>query len=138
VQPGAAAAAGVAAATAEEERRRRQNSVFAFGNSTAPRDPRPGIDLHPDPDGNVGPTNPPEGASTFADVNFAPLTGHYHGVPKIAVPAVEGLQIIADGSDVGGTHAPTHHTIYPARRMLFQAFVEKFRSLPWFYGGRKR
>lgn len=143
VQPVPATAAGIAWALSEEERRR-QDNVYAFGNTTAPRDPRRGTDIKPadikpDDSDHVGPTDPPTGASSFADVNFAPgMTGHFHGIPKISVPAVDGLQIVPDGSDVGGPHAPTHHTIFPVRRMLFQAFVDKFRSLPWTYAGKKR
>lgn len=111
-------------------------NLHAFGNKTGPRPPRAGKDLTVDPEGNVHPTTPPEGASTFGDPNQAPLTGHYHKVPE-GTPMPEGLGVKADGVDVGGTHAPTHHTIYPTRTMTFSEFQEKFLNLPWHYGGKK-
>jgi hypothetical protein len=138
VQVGPAAAAGVSAATSEEEKSRKRDLVHSFGNTTGPRDPRRGQDIKPDQDDYVGPTTPPTGASSFGDVRYAPLTGHYHSVAKTAVPMVKDLKIIADGSDVGGKHEPTHHTIYPANKMLFQEFVDKFRSLAWKWAGNKK
>ncbi|MBA3462800.1 MAG: hypothetical protein H0T46_22785 [Deltaproteobacteria bacterium] len=82
------------------------------------------------------PTTPPSGASTFGDVNQAPLTGHYHQIPE-GTPMPEGVSVRADGVDVGGPYPPTHHTIYPNRTMPFSEFVEKFMNLPWVYGGKK-
>ena len=111
--------------------------LYAFGNQSKPRDPRRGIDILSDASDYVGPTNPPTGASTFRDANQAPLTGHYHRIAK-TTNLVEGLRVIADGADVGGPHPATHHTIYPERRMTFDEFVNKFRSLPWVHAGRKR
>ena len=111
--------------------------LHAFGNRSKPREPRRGIDIQPDIDDCVSPTYPPTGASTFGDVNQAPLTGHYHRIAR-GTNLVEGLLVVADGSDVGGPHPPTHHTIYPGRRMPFDEFVNKFQSLPWVYTGRKR
>jgi hypothetical protein len=137
--PGAASApaAGVSAATSKEEEKRKSETVYAFGSSTKPGGPRRVKDIEPDENDYVGPTNPPTGASTFADPSQAPLTGHYHGVAKTAVPSTQGLQIVADGSDVGGPHRPTHHTIFPSIRMLFQEFVNKFQGLPWKHSGKK-
>ena len=77
-----------------------------------------------------------EGASTFGDPNQAFLSGHYHRIPKV-VQMPEGLGVTADGVDVGGRHAPTHHTIHPTRTMPFVEFVGKFQSLPWEYAGKK-
>ena len=37
----------------------------------------------------------------------------------------EGLGVKADGVDVGGNHAPTHHTISSDRSMSFSEFVDK-------------
>lgn len=53
-------------------------------------------------------------------------------------PNSQGTRVIADGSDVGGTQPPTHHTIYPTRDMPVDEFVTKYNDLPWEYGGRKR
>lgn len=111
--------------------------LHAFGNTTKPRDPRRGVDIQPDGDDYVGPTNPPTGASTFGDVDHAPLTGHYHQISR-GTGLGGDLKVIADGSDVGGTHPPTHHMIFPGVRMLFPDYVNKFQRLPWVYDGRKR
>ena len=111
--------------------------LHAFGNKTRPRPPRIGKDLAVDPAGRVNPTSPPEGASTFGDPNQAPLTGHYHKVPA-GTPLPEGVGVRPDGVDVGGSHPSTHHTIYPTQPMTFSQFVDKFLSLPWQYGGKKK
>ena len=106
----------------------------AFGPQTGPRPPRPVKDIEVDAKGMVHPTDPPTGASTFGDVTKAPLDGHYHTIPKDT--PTPGLKITADGVDVGGTHLPTHHTISPASSMPYEEFVERFRNLPWTYGGK--
>lgn len=110
-------------------------TLYAFGNRTSPRSPRPNIDIAVDKD-FVKPTQPPTGASTFADVGFAPITGHYYKINKGTLLPI-GLAVIADGIDVGGTHSPTHHTIYPAFEMYFSEFVEKFLDCGWIYVGKK-
>jgi hypothetical protein len=112
--------------------------LHAFGNRTKPRDPRRGIDLTPDGDDNVGPERPPfpRGASTFGDPAKAPLTGHFHRLAR-GERLADGLGVVADGSDVGGPHDETHHTIYPAEKMKFDDFVAKFQSLSWAYAGKK-
>jgi hypothetical protein len=113
--------------------------LHAFGAKAQPRDPRPNTDIDVAPDGTVGPEPKDtwsQGASTFGDPNKAPLTGHYHRLAK-GSPMASGLRVIADGSDVGGPHLPTHHTIYPEKKMPFQDFVSKFQSLRWLYAGKK-
>jgi hypothetical protein len=110
--------------------------LHAFGNRTMPRPPRPGTDLHVSPEGTVGLTDPPTGASTFGDPAQAPLTGHYHQIPG-GTEMPEGLRVLADGSDVGGPHPPTHHTIVPSRDMPMEEFTDKFNNLPWEYAGKK-
>jgi hypothetical protein len=128
-------------------RRRPQSDLYAFGNRTKPRDPRiPGYnrgtgergDLYMGSNGLVGPEYPPtpNGASTFGDPYQAPVSGHFHKIPQ-GIPLPEGLAVIADGSDVGGPHPPTHHTIYPTRAMFPQEFIDKFQSLLWTYAGYK-
>lgn len=99
-------------------------TLYAFGNRQRPRLPRPGKDIAVESDG-VKPTQPPTGASTFGNIEYAPLTGHYHKLDKDTL-LPEGLDVVADGRDVGGSHSATHHTIYPSREMLFAEFVEKF------------
>ncbi len=85
----------------------------------------------------VKPTQPPTGGSTFADIRYAPLTGHYYRIDK-GTPLPVGLAVIADGEDVGGTHSLTHHTIYPTLEMPFSEFVEKFMNCGWVYSGKKQ
>jgi hypothetical protein len=99
-------------------------TLYAFGNRQRPCLPRPGKDIAVESDG-VKPTQPPTGASTFGNIEYAPLTGHYHKLDKDTL-LPEGLDVVADGRDVGGSHSATHHTIYPSREMLFAEFVEKF------------
>ena len=70
------------------------------------------------------------------DIEYAALTGHYYRLDKNTL-LPEGLDVIADGRDVGGSHSPTHHTIYPNRKMLLTEFVEKFLGSGWFYIGKK-
>ena len=92
-------------------------TLYAFGNRKFPRPPRASIDIVVDQD-LVKPTLPPTGASTFADIRYAPLTGHYYRIDK-DTPLPVGLAVIADNEDVGGNHSPTHHTIYPVLEMSF-------------------
>ncbi|MBR8832842.1 MAG: hypothetical protein DSM106950_02060 [Stigonema ocellatum SAG 48.90 = DSM 106950] len=111
-------------------------TLYAFGNRKSPRPPRPNIDIVVDKD-LVKPTQPPVGASTFGDIRYAPLTGHYYRIDKGTL-LPEGLAVIADGEDVGGNHSPTHHTIYPALEMSFSEFVEKFNACGWIYTGKRQ
>jgi hypothetical protein len=114
--------------------------LYAFGNWTGPRPPRPGKDITPDAAGMVGPENPvrPFGASAVADVSKSRLHGHYHRLPTGTVLPT-GLGVVADGSDIltGSRHGPSHHTIYPVVAMSFVKFVTLYVNLPWQYGGRK-
>jgi hypothetical protein len=110
-------------------------TLYAFGNRQSPRPPRQNKDIAVEND-SVKPTNPPTGASTFGDVQYAPLTGHYHRLNQ-DTELPEGLDVVADGRDVGGTHSPTHHTIYPSREMPLTEFVEKFLNSGWVYAGKK-
>lgn len=110
-------------------------TLYAFGNRQRPRPPRSGKDIAVESD-KVKPTQPPTGASTFGDIQYAPLTGHYHKLDKNTL-LPEGLDVVADGRDVGGSRSPTHHTIYPSREMLFTEFVDKFLGIRWIYFGKK-
>jgi hypothetical protein len=114
--------------------------LFAFGNRAGPRAPRLGQDLKPDPQGMLGAQDRPpwNGPSTFADVSWALLTGHYHRLP-LGTTLPEGLGVAADGVDVDPTSpfAPTHHTIYATKQMTYDDFVTLYFGLPWQYGGKK-
>ena len=79
-------------------------TLYAFGNSKLPRLPRENRDIFVE-DGLVRPTQPPTGASTFADIQYAPLTGHYYKLDQ-GIKLLSGLGVIADGKDVGGVHSP--------------------------------
>lgn len=110
-------------------------TLYAFGNRQRPRPPRQNKDIAVEND-YVKLTKPPTGASTFGDIQYAPLTGHYHRLDR-DTELPEGLDVVADGADVGGTHSPTHHTIYPRREMPFTEFVDKFLGSGWVYAGKK-
>lgn len=88
-------------------------TLYAFGNRQSPRPPRLSKDITLEND-RVKSTKPPTGASTFGNIQYAPLTGHYYRLDR-ETKLPEGLDVIADGKDVGGTHAQTHPTIYPPR-----------------------
>jgi hypothetical protein len=87
--------------------RSKGDTLSAFGNRESPRPPRPGKDIEVN-DGMVHPTDPPTGSSLFGDVNEAPLSGHYHQILK-DTPLPKG----------------------------YEEFADKFKSLPWQYGGKK-
>jgi hypothetical protein len=117
--------------------------LYAFGNASKPRPPRiqghnlkPGQqpDIIPHEAGQVGPATF-GGASAFGEPAQAPLRGHYHVLPA-GTELPEGLTVVADGIDVGGSHAPTHHTVAPSKDMSPQEFEELFNNLPWQYGGK--
>ncbi len=110
-------------------------TLYAFGNRQSPRLPRPDIDIVV-VDELVYPTEPITGASSFGDVQFAPLSGHYHKI-EAGTRLPSGIAVIADGRDVGGNRAPTHHTICPNRPMPFTEFQAKFLNCGWVYGGKK-
>jgi RHS repeat-associated protein len=126
-----------------EDIRRRgvSRELYAFGNTSQPRPPRAQQDFNlADESGDVGPEEPPSprGASAFGDPMQAPLTGHYHSIPR-GILVWPGLGVVADGADVifGSSRPPTHHTIYPTVKMSFKRFVDLFLSLPWQYAGKK-
>lgn len=130
-------AAGAEAARAPSE------DLYAFGNRSGPRLPRPEQDFGVSgPGDQVGPFSPASpqdnvsGASTFTDPTQAPLTGQYHKLPADTL-LPEGLGVHADGRDVGGTHGWGHRTIYPAERMSVAKFQELFGGLPWTWAGKK-
>jgi hypothetical protein len=114
--------------------------LYAFGPRSGPKPPRVGVDLSPDAIGMVGPETPPfpAGASTFADPALAPLTGHYHCLPK-GTPLPAEMAVVADGIDVNpnSPHAAAHHTFYPLNRMSVDQFTALFLALPWQYAGKK-
>ena len=110
-------------------------TLYAFGNRAKPRSPRRNIDIKIEND-YVKSTKPPTGASTFADIKYATLSGHYHKLDQ-GTELPEGLNFIADGKDVGGNCSSTHYTIYPSREMPFSKFEQKFLSCGWVYVGKK-
>jgi hypothetical protein len=115
-------------------------ALFVFGGRAAPRAPRAGIDVFPDALGMIGPENPVRafGASSFADLSAAPLSGHYHVLPA-GTSLPDGMGVVADGRDVDpmSPHPESHHTFYPSQSMLLEHFNVLFLGLPWQYGGKK-
>jgi len=92
--------------------------------------------------GLVGPEKPPfpAGASTFADPEKAPLSGHYFRLAK-GTRLPDGFGVVADGKDVrdDSPHEEGHHTICPAAQMTPEQFTERFlRELKWEYAGNKK
>jgi hypothetical protein len=119
--------------------------LYAFGSRKGPRPLRFGpegrIDLAPDKEGMVGPEEPPlpAGASTFGDPYRTTLTGHFHRLPK-GTPLPSGLEVVADGPEIHpeSVNQPTHHTLYPTRRMSKDEFNGLFLGLPWGSGENKK
>ncbi|MDE5589892.1 MAG: DUF4157 domain-containing protein [Acetatifactor sp.] len=118
--------------------------LYAFGNRAQPRRARPQQDFGVDSEEqDVGPEIPPfpKGASTFSNVDGAPLTGHYHKLPG-GTQLPNGLGVVADGRDVHAdllqAHGAGHHTIFPTVRMQVRQFNDLFTGLPWQYEGQKR
>lgn len=115
--------------------------LFAFGNRSAPRAPRRGVDIDVNPDDTVDPQPDsappwPRGASTFGDPMATPRPcGHYHRIG--AGTNLRGLHAMRDDASVGGSAPPTHHTIYPIDRMRFDDFSSRFLGLGWAYAGNK-
>ena len=119
--------------------------LYAFGNSTQPRAPRPSdvnlTDLDPTqiiPGQKPSSTNLPHGASTFGNPADAPLSGHYWKISE-GSELPPGMGVMPDGSDMipGSPQPPTHHTIYNTDDMSFGDFVQNFLNLPWNYVGKK-
>lgn len=112
----------------------------AFGNSTQPRNARAvqdfGVESGNDIIGNS--QTEVKGASTFANVNKAPLTGKYYTLPA-GTRLPDGLGVVADGIEVNPSsgHTETHYTICPTKPMTVDEFNKLYQSLPWKYGGKK-
>ena len=115
----------------DQEVKNTETYLHAFGNKSVPRLPREGRDIEV-VDGFVEAQAPPapQGASTFGNINKAPLTGHYHIIPR-QTQMPEGLDVIEDKPKT------THHTIFPTQRMEFKEFQQLFSNLSWEYGGKK-
>lgn len=125
-----------------------KTTLYVFGNQLKPREPRiagynwqpkhPGqeADFQLDENGMVIPVDGSRGASLFAEIDAAPLSGHYHRLPP-DVELPDGLAIRADGIDSGGSQPRTHYTMYPTRLMRPEVFIELYFRLPWEYGGQK-
>jgi len=117
--------------------------LYAFGNTTFPRPPRPS-DVPSMMDGVI-PAQPlpgetfPDGASTYIDPALAPLTGQYHRLPK-GTDVTDAMAVMRDGTDrlEKSNHGPGHVTIYPTRDMSLEELQRRFSALPWEYVGRKR
>jgi RHS repeat-associated protein len=118
---------------------RAPTDLHAFGPiAGGPRAPRVDDDYLLDDAGHVIPQGGqqwPRGASTFGDPHQAPLKGQYHRIPE-GTELPRGLDVKADGIDVGGPQPPTHHSIYPTESMSPEEFTDKFKGLPWEHAGK--
>jgi hypothetical protein len=115
--------------------------VSSFGNTSGPRGARLGDFGISSPDEVVGPYAPTSpldevpGASSFTDAGQSGLSGHYWTLPS-GTELPDGIDIHADGADVGGDAPWGHRTFYPSQAMTFSEFQDLFQSLPWEYGGK--
>src|SRR5712691_4770307 len=85
--------------------------LFALGSRGSPRPPRVDVDVEIDPNGLVVVTEPPTGASTFADravMRRLRLTGHLH---RLSAGSFIGVPI------------------------TYERFAELYLKLPWQYWG---
>ena len=101
--------------------------LFRTGNTKHP-DPirivhkRP--DIVPDPMGNVRPTNPPSGLSTYDSVDALPTSGRVWKLPGDAdLPS--GLTVTPNAPP------PGHNNIGPTHEMSLEEFLEALGELPW-------
>jgi hypothetical protein len=109
--------------------------LFAFGNTSKPKDLRSG-DISQDSDGNVAAQavdiskGLPNGKSVSSDYTKGILNGHvWKSVSGTSLGA--NTDVVADGTDVGGTHYETHHTIYPTADMKFSELNNKYQGMGW-------
>lgn len=110
--------------------------IFGFGNASGPKGGRPKDFGVADGSQNIGPfpdgAGKYNGASTLTQdgIGRTSLKGKYHKLPA-GTQLPDDLGLYADGSDVGGTHAYGHRTIYPKQAMSVDTFVNKVKALPW-------
>jgi hypothetical protein len=104
--------------------------LYRTGNAQRPAPPRVGIDIVPDTAGNVHPTTPPQGLSTFDSIDALPTRGRIWRLPGDQ-PLPEGLGAVADPPP------PGHWTIGPTESMSLDEFLDRLGQLPWVDTGRK-
>ncbi len=104
--------------------------LFRTGNTNGPSPIRVGSDIVPDAAGNVRPTNPPSGLSTFDSVENLPTKGRVWRLPGAAdLPG--GVNAIPDAPP------PGHFTIGPTGEMSLEEFLGSLGELPWVDTGTK-
>ena len=111
-------------------------TLYAFGNRQSPRLPRPDIDIVV-VDELVYPTEPITGASSFGDVQFAPLSGHYHKI-EAGTRLPSGIAIIADGRDVGEIVLPLTIQFIPIVPCRLPNFKPNFLIAAGYMWAKKR
>jgi hypothetical protein len=105
--------------------------LYRTGNAGGPAPLRVGIDIAADANGDVGPTVPPQGISTFDDVNLIPTKGHIWKLAKES-PLPQELQATPDPPP------PGHWVIGPAVGMSLAALKQMVEALPWVSTGQKK
>ncbi|MEV7603572.1 polymorphic toxin-type HINT domain-containing protein [Kitasatospora sp. NPDC089797] len=95
-------------------------------------------DIEADAEGFIHPPTADElqtlkvsGASTYRTVGELRDQGLTGKVRNPNAPLPDGLGMIADGKDVGGTQPHGHITLYPTRKMTPEEFTGLLRGMDW-------
>lgn len=104
--------------------------LFRTGNTQGPSPVRVGTDITPDATGNVHPTSPPTGLSTYDNPGAVPTKGRLWRLPG-EQPLPPGLSATPDAPP------PGHVTIGPTQSMSLADFLDLLGRLPWVDTGVK-
>lgn len=135
-KPAALRVSGVAQLSKEKSEESHQtttdkNLYAVTGDSDGPY-PRKNKDCVVDGE-DVIPQTPAKGLSVWGDLKVSAsfLSGNVFLLSK-GTDLPDGLAVVADGKDVGGSHAKSHHSIYPTKVMKYSEFKNKVKKkIPW-------
>ena len=107
--------------------------LFRAGNAQGPSPLRvgPGKDVVPDASGNVQPTSPPSGLSTFDSIDALPTKGRVWKLPSES-PLPDGVGATPDAPP------PSHWSIGNTVLMSLEELLTKLGQLPWVDTGIKK